>query len=226
MASILFIRTGALTSAEEVERKLPSLSLLNHQVATISADPSELAAAARHELVLLDGSDLHQARGIARILAAAGSRQPVLLAVSESSIGVVTEDWGLQDFVLFGASPAELEARIRFCLSATRTSAAQPSRAIAGESGLLIDEESYQARISGRVLDLTYKEFELLRYLAENPGRVFTREQLLGEVWGQDYFGGTRTVDVHIRRLRAKLGEAEWLIGTVRNVGYRLDSEH
>ena len=75
----------------------------------------------------------------------------------------------------------------------------------------------------GRVLDLTYKEFELLKYLSQHPGRVFTRQQLLQEVWGYDYFGGTRTVDVHVRRLRAKLGsEYEALIGTVRNVGYRL----
>jgi DNA-binding response OmpR family regulator len=226
MASILYIRTGAPSPAEEVDRRLPSLSLLSHQVAVISADPSELAAARPYDLVLLDGTDLHQARGVARILAAAGSPQPVLLAISESGIGVVTEDWGLQDFVLFGASPAELESRIRFCLQRDRGRGQSGPRQVSGESGLLIDETSYQARISGRVLDLTYKEFELLRYLAENPGRVFTREQLLGEVWGQDYFGGTRTVDVHIRRLRAKLGEAEWLIGTVRNVGYRMDTEH
>jgi DNA-binding response OmpR family regulator len=72
------------------------------------------------------------------------------------------------------------------------------------------------------VLDLTFKEFELLKYLAQHPGRVFSRQQLLSEVWGYDYFGGTRTVDVHVRRLRAKLGpEHETLIGTVRNVGYR-----
>src|SRR6202043_629154 len=71
-------------------------------------------------------------------------------------------------------------------------------------------------------LDLTFKEFELLKFLAQHPGRVFTRAQLLQEVWGYDYFGGTRTVDVHVRRLRAKLGtEHEALIGTVRNVGYR-----
>ncbi len=75
----------------------------------------------------------------------------------------------------------------------------------------------------GRALDLTYKEFELLKYLAQHPGRVFTRAQLLQEVWGYDYYGGTRTVDVHVRRLRAKLGpDHEALIGTVRNVGYRL----
>ena len=77
----------------------------------------------------------------------------------------------------------------------------------------------------GRPLDLTYKEFELLRFLATHPDRVFTREQLLSEVWGYDYFGGTRTVDVHVRRLRAKLGDLESLIGTVRNVGYRFNGE-
>ncbi len=87
----------------------------------------------------------------------------------------------------------------------------------------MIDEASYSAKVHGKPLDLTYKEFELLRFLAQHPGRVFTREQLLSEGWGYDYFGGTRTVDVHIRRLRAKLGDLEALIGTVRNVGYRFN---
>ena len=78
---------------------------------------------------------------------------------------------------------------------------------------------------AGTIIDLTYKEFELLKYLALNQGRVLTREVLLDEVWGEDYIGGSRTVDVHIRRLRAKLGtEHDHLIGTVRNVGYRLDA--
>jgi DNA-binding response OmpR family regulator len=87
---------------------------------------------------------------------------------------------------------------------------------------LVIDEGTYTARLRGRPLDLTYKEFELLKYLAQHAGRVFTRAQLLQEVWGYDFFGGTRTVDVHVRRLRAKLGpEYEALIGTVRNVGYK-----
>jgi DNA-binding winged helix-turn-helix (wHTH) protein len=87
---------------------------------------------------------------------------------------------------------------------------------------LAIDEATYSARLRSRALDLTFKEFELLKFLAQHPGRVFTRAQLLQEVWGYDYFGGTRTVDVHVRRLRAKLGaEHEALIGTVRNVGYR-----
>jgi DNA-binding response OmpR family regulator len=88
-------------------------------------------------------------------------------------------------------------------------------------SGIVIDEASYSARVNGKPLDLTFKEFALLKFLTSNPGRVFTRDQLLSEVWGYDYFGGTRTVDVHIRRLRAKLGDLESMIGTVHNVGYR-----
>nr|WP_276606870.1 response regulator transcription factor [Nakamurella flava] len=88
---------------------------------------------------------------------------------------------------------------------------------------LTIEEDTYTARLRGRPLELTYKEFELLKFLAQHPGRVFTREQLVTEVWGYDFFGGTRTVDVHVRRLRAKLGaEHESLIGTVRNVGYKM----
>ena len=87
---------------------------------------------------------------------------------------------------------------------------------------MVIDEATYSAQVRGQMLDLTYKEFELLKFLAQHPGRVFSRAQLLQEVWGYDYFGGTRTVDVHVRRLRAKLGsEHESLIGTIRNVGYR-----
>ena len=86
----------------------------------------------------------------------------------------------------------------------------------------MIDDASYSARVRGRVLHLTYREFELLKCLAQHAGRVLTRAQLLQEVWGYDYFGGTRTVDVHVRRLRAKLGpEHDSMIGTVRNVGYR-----
>jgi DNA-binding response OmpR family regulator len=88
---------------------------------------------------------------------------------------------------------------------------------------LVVDPVSYQVRLKGRPLDLTYKEFELLRFLAGRPGRVCTRGQLLQEVWGYDFFGGTRTVDVHVRRLRAKLGpEYESMITTIRGVGYKL----
>lgn len=129
--------------------------------------------------------------------------------------------------------PAEVEARLRLVSergnSVADTSAPTGAK-IEGIDGqirsgdLLVDTNGYTASLHGRPIDLAYKEFELLKYLVQHPGRVFTRAQLLQEVWGYDYYGGTRTVDVHIRRLRAKLGgEYEHLIGTVRNVGYRFD---
>ena len=119
------------------------------------------------------------------------------------------------------AGPAEVDARLR--LLTTRGPAGVDGADGALRLGeLVIDEATYMARLRGRPLDLTYKEFELLKYLAQHAGRVFTRAQLLQEVWGYDFFGGTRTVDVHVRRLRAKLGtEHEQMIGTVRNVGYK-----
>jgi DNA-binding response OmpR family regulator len=118
-----------------------------------------------------------------------------------------------------------VEARIRLALATPVTLGADaPVEAIA-QGNLVINPVAYTAKLHGQTLDLTYKEFELLRYLAAHPGRVFTRTQLLQEVWGYDYYGGTRTVDVHVRRLRAKLGpENDQLIGTVRNVGYRFDA--
>jgi DNA-binding response OmpR family regulator len=127
----------------------------------------------------------------------------------------------VDDFVLDTSGPAELDARLRLAVDRHAAhSSDSTGRLEIGE--LTIDEGTYTARLSGNALDLTYKEFELLKFLAMHPGRVFTRSHLVQEVWGYDYFGGTRTVDVHVRRLRAKLGsEHEAMIGTVRNVGYK-----
>src|SRR6202042_3173421 len=130
-------------------------------------------------------------------------------------------DWGADDLLLHTAGPGEVEARLRLAIGRTSQATTQLPEEIRS-SGLVVNEATYSARMNGRSLDLTFKEFELLKFLAQHPGRVFTRAQLLQEVWGYDYFGGTRTVDVHVRRLRAKLGaDNEELIGTVRNVGYR-----
>jgi DNA-binding response OmpR family regulator len=125
--------------------------------------------------------------------------------------------------VLHTVGPAELDARLRLAVGRLALRDGEDPDAHVIRSGeVMVDEATYTAKLGGRALDLTFKEFELLKYLAQHPGRVFSREQLLAEVWGYDYFGGTRTVDVHVRRLRAKLGpENETLIGTVRNVGYR-----
>jgi len=142
---------------------------------------------------------------------------------TEGGLAALTADWGVDDVLLDSAGPAEIETRLRLAIG--RLAAADDDSgadAVIRGGDLVIEEGSYTARVRGRVLDLTFKEFELLKYLTQHPGRVFTRAQLLQEVWGYDYFGGTRTVDVHVRRLRAKLGnEHEALIGTVRNVGYR-----
>lgn len=123
------------------------------------------------------------------------------------------------DFCIVPFHPVELEARLRHLLwhtdSPTKTDLIEYSE-------LALNVETYQASIGNRPLDLTYMEYELLRFLAQNPGKVFTREILLSRVWGYEYYGGARTVDVHVRRLRAKLGEEHQnLIETVRSVGYR-----
>ena len=129
-------------------------------------------------------------------------------------------DWDrVAEELLFPGAPAT-EIRLRLAMLRRRRGAGNASVLQLGP--LRLDLESYRVVVAGRPLDLTYKEFELLRFLAERPGRVFTRPSLLRQVWGYDFYGGTRTVDVHVRRLRSKLGpEHEHLIGTVRGVGYR-----
>jgi DNA-binding response OmpR family regulator len=146
---------------------------------------------------------------------------PAIAVVTDGGWAAVSADWGADDLLLHTAGPAEVEARLRLAIGRRTQLATQlPDEIRSG--GLVVNEATYSARMNGRSLDLTFKEFELLKFLAQHPGRVFSRAQLLQEVWGYDYFGGTRTVDVHVRRLRAKLGaENEALIGTVRNVGYR-----
>ena len=123
------------------------------------------------------------------------------------------------DFCLSPFHPRELEARLRHLFSRAH-GAVRPE--LVEHSGLALNLETYQASFNGKPLDLTYMEYELLKFLAQNPGKVFTREMLLSRVWGYEYYGGARTVDVHVRRLRAKLGEEHAnLIQTVRSVGYR-----
>lgn len=213
MASILVL------SAEDASHVLPSLSLLNHRVRTIPAEPAALVNAPPSDVVMVDArGDLVQAKALCRILTTTGISAALIVVVTEGAMPALNSEWGFDDIVLSTAGPGEVDARVRLV---TTKSQKQPDDQMISASGVTIDEVSYQAKVNGKALDLTYKEFELLRFLAGHPQRVFTREQLLSEVWGYDYFGGTRTVDVHVRRLRAKLGEMESLIGTVRNVGYR-----
>lgn len=145
---------------------------------------------------------------------------PILVLVTGAQIDdLELRDDLFDDFCLTPFHPRELEARLRHVFARPGTS----SRAdLVEHSGLVLNLETYQATFNGRSLDLTFMEYELLKFLAQNPGKVFTREMLLSRVWGYEYYGGARTVDVHVRRLRAKLGEEHAnLIQTVRSVGYR-----
>jgi DNA-binding response OmpR family regulator len=206
-------------SPEPPAEILPSLSLLPHAVRVAPAAVTTGVGTPPADVVLVDARrDLVQVRHILRMLRASGFEVPVLVIVTEGGWAAVSADWGADDIILHTAGPGEVEARLRTAIG--RSTPAASSEIKSGD--LAIDEATYSARLRGRALDLTFKEFELLKFLAQYPGRVFSRAQLLQEVWGYDYFGGTRTVDVHVRRLRAKLGaEHEALIGTVRNVGYR-----
>ena len=212
-----------LTAEPAVDSVLPSLSLLAHTVRTAPTDVSSLLEAGTAEVVIVDArNDLPTARGLCRLLGTTGRSIPVVAVVSEGGLVAVNADWGLDDILLPSTGPAEVDARLRLVVARRGGLANQESMGKVSLGELVIDESTYTARLRGRPLDLTYKEFELLKYLAQHAGRVFTRAQLLHEVWGYDFFGGTRTVDVHVRRLRAKLGpEHEALIGTVRNVGYK-----
>ena len=219
MARLLLL-THAVHPSPEV---LPALSLLSHTVKIVPAEAAALLDAPPVDALLVDARrDLPKARSLARLIRTTGVTVPLLAIVTEGGLTAVTTEWGLDDVLLDTAGPAEVQARLRLAgerLAARDDSVGDP---VIRNGDLTIDEATYTARLRGNVLDLTYKEFELLKFLAQHPGRVFTRGQLLQEVWGYDYFGGTRTVDVHVRRLRAKLGgEHEQLIGTVRNVGYR-----
>ena len=234
MSKVLLL-TAAREPAAEI---LPSLSLLDHAISVAPASgqavpglpgaPGAAAAAgaasgadgSRLDLILVDARrDLVRVKDLLRQVSGAGV--PVLAVISEGAWAAVSADWSADDVLLNTAGPGEVEARIRLAIGRAAAQAGLPAEQVrSGE--LIIDETTYSARIRGVALDLTFKEFELLKFLAQHPRRVFTRAQLLQEVWGYDYYGGTRTVDVHVRRLRAKLGpENEALIGTVRNVGYK-----
>ena len=184
-------------------------------------EAASLVTSGPYDLLLLDARhDLAAARSLCRLLGADGLAVSILAIVTEGGMVAIGPEWGVADVVLASAGPAEVHARLRLLAARTTNSA---NSGVISLGDLTIEEDTYTARLRGRALELTYKEFELLKFLAQHPGRVFTREQLVTEVWGYDFFGGTRTVDVHVRRLRAKLGaEHESLIGTVRNVGYKM----
>jgi DNA-binding response OmpR family regulator len=200
---------------------LPALQSLGVDVKTEHLAPESLAHLRDigADVILVDAEvNPEQAHRLLRVLATAGTSVPAVVIVARADL----ERFGwadvADDFVHSGTPAGEL--RVRLAMLARRTGGAGDATIRLGP--LTMNTDTYQVLVTGRILDLTYKEFELLRFLVQRTSRVFTRTELLSEVWGYNFYGGTRTVDVHVRRLRAKLGpEHEGLIQTVRGVGYR-----
>jgi DNA-binding response OmpR family regulator len=171
--------------------------------------------------VVSAADDLTRALGFCRHLRRREDAvSPLLLVIAEDQVRELQlRDDLFDDFCVLPSRPAEIAARLDHLMWRAGRSAAPD---VIEHGPLVLNLETYQAAVAGRVLDLTYMEYELLRFLAGHPGKVFTRETLLNRVWGYEYYGGARTVDVHVRRLRAKLGEEHaHLVQTVRSVGYR-----
>ena len=184
-------------------------------------DEEEVSAKPPVAVVVEAGDDVQRAQKTIQKLRDGGPlvEVPILVAVTVARLPALDFSIGFDDFVLMPIVPAELYARIR---QLDWKSATFGSDEVIKIDDLLIDIAGYEARIGGRRIDLTHQEFELLRFLAQHRGRVFTRQALLERAWGYQYAGGTRTVDIHVRRVRSKLGAVGELIETVRNVGYKM----
>jgi DNA-binding response OmpR family regulator len=226
MAKLLML-TNSMGASADV---LPALGLLQHDVRILPAEVSVLIDAPTVDCIFVDARrDLPNTKAFTKLITTTGVSTSIVVITTEGGLSAINSDWQIADVILDTAGPAEVDARIRIVIGkdALVQLAKNPSLKEIRSGEVVIDEDSYTAKIKGRTLDLTFKEFELLKYLTQHPGRVFSRSQLLQEIWGYDYFGGTRTVDVHIRRLRSKLGpEFESVIDTVRNVGYRFSSSN
>ncbi len=205
------------TPAEVLPAAPPLLLDLKTEHLSVAAVTETLALGP--DAVLVDAAENPgQGHAVLRALRDRDPRIPVLVVVERADLDRFRWEEVADDAIYPGAPESEI--RLRFALARRRTGTAEETTIRLGP--IALDTSTYRVSIEGRPLDLTFKEFELLRYLAERRGRVFTRPTLLREVWGYDFYGGTRTVDVHVRRLRAKLGPAhEYLIQTVRGVGYR-----
>jgi len=215
----------ALLSDREPARVLPALAELRVDLKHEPLTVVSLDHVARIDAVaiVIDAvENPGQAWSVLSDLATRPGKIPAIVVVDRDHLERYPWEEVADELVFPGAPEAEL--RIRLAMLRRRAGAGDGTVVRLGP--LAIDTETYRVTASGRALDLTFKEFELLRFLAQHPGRVYTRPGLLREVWGYDFYGGTRTVDVHVRRLRAKLGpEHEHLIETVRGVGYRATAE-
>jgi DNA-binding response OmpR family regulator len=222
LASVLRILLVSDRGSTEV---LPALADIPIDVKTAELSVGVVAEirALEGDALVVDAADNPgQAHAVLCALEEHRPEVPVVAVIERRDLDRFSWD-AVADALLFPGAP-EAEIRVRLAMARRRLTGAEA--AVVRLGPIALDTDAFRATVDGRALDLTFKEFELLRYLAERPGRAFTRPTLLREVWGFAFYGGTRTVDVHIRRLRSKLGPAfEHVIETVRGVGYRASDE-
>lgn len=216
-------RILTLTQDAATARAVESVARIDGRVARSEGNIERCLLAVREwrpALVIVDIGLGMTSGSLAAILRdeAVAETASVMLLVPPSHLDLVNPSMGVNDFALTPIDEGELRVRISRLIW-EQTGAEDGS--VIRHGALLIDLERYKVTVDGDVVDLTYKEYELLRFLASNPGKPFTREALLNQVWGYDYYGGSRTVDVHVRRIRSKIEQREQFIDTVRNVGYR-----
>jgi DNA-binding response OmpR family regulator len=209
-----------LTSPDERTNFIPLED--DGYVLSFSQNPEDIDAISLEDspnLLIVDLAIIPKEERVAFVQRCKNVEIPILALVSEEDSSVFDPFLGVEDFIFMPFKDTELDSRIRRALWRTGS---WDSGQLIRTGDIIIDQERYEVSVAGRKIILTFKEYQLLCLLAANPGRVYTRETLLNRVWEYDYFGGTRTVDVHIRRLRSKVEDANHLfIETVRNVGYR-----
>jgi two-component system alkaline phosphatase synthesis response regulator PhoP len=223
MATVLILSRNSAVSAT----LSPPLKEAGYATAILS-EPSELPALTVEEfpdIVLLDVPWLRQEEKTEAIDFCRSANLPILALLRTIDIASGHAPTNIDDFLIEPPNSHELITRVHQLIRRLR---GRDGQQILRVGDLLIDQSRYEVTLAGRKVILTFKEYELLRLLASAPGRVFKREELLTKIWEYDYFGGTRTVDVHIRRLRSKVEDAHHnFIETVWNVGYRIkDSEN
>lgn len=188
--------------------------LVERATDTDSLDASELP-----HIALLDLEAISNASGKSFIERCDSLKLPVIALISPDMLPDFDLRLGVSDFVVSPPDTEELVTRVKLTLHRNRH---EEGDDVIRAGSLVINPSTYEVSLRGKRVNLRFKEYELLRLLATNPGRVYSREALLSSIWGYDYFGGTRTVDVHIRRLRSKIEDAEHpYIETIWNVGYR-----
>lgn len=212
-----------LTQDPVTARVVESVARVDGRVVRAEATAERCLVAVREwrpALVIVDTGIGMTSGGLAAILRdeAIQDAGSVMVLAPSTQLNILGPNVRVDDFAVTPVNEEELRVRMSRLIWA-QTGAEDGT--VIRHGTLLIDLERYKVTVDGEVVDLTYKEYELLRFLASNPGKPFTREALLNQVWGYDYYGGSRTVDVHVRRIRSKIEQREQFIDTVRNVGYR-----